>query len=398
MPQPSQLSSSDQRLQQIVRYWNGCLRLVGPLPPVALQARLHACYRHLGYAPPRHRVVVGSPLAGALLASWLHDYETPEASEMVDMIYDLNKLLLQDTREWAHERLRDDARQAIERTVTAPLSEGTGSSLPEFVQRAVWRDALHAQWGRQGDIWQQVAQQANGALAQVLPGLAELDFDVLPPNADAVVEASLLSGLGNLGASELAEIEASAALLGPSAHFWTVLPLRQIARVCSMYWLFDDLAIAAQLPDRLHLDEAGLPHCADGPAMIFPDGWQLWAWHGVRVTQATIEDPAHLTLADVAREPCAQARRVMLERMGLPAERAALSPLRSVAEDGAMRLFQADWAERGWQSEAGAYRMFLQRPAHPDPSRRNYLEPVAEHCNSLATALEWLEETASPSS
>ncbi|KAF0093626.1 MAG: hypothetical protein E1N59_2614 [Puniceicoccaceae bacterium 5H] len=389
MPHPSQISPFDPRLQQIAHYWSDCLRLIGPHSSAALSAKLYTCYRHLGHQAAPRRIAVGSPLGGTLVASWLHDYLHPEASEVTDMIFDLNKLLLSETADWVETQLTDAARGAIDQAITQPFSEGSGSHLATFIQRAIWRDAMHASLGQAAPEWNTVARQASDALGQVMPGMAELDLHQTPVDPEAVVEAAMQAGLGNMGAHELAQLEAAEAVLGASAHFWTILPLRQIARVCTMYWLFDDVALAAQLPRKVSLDAQGQPHCEDGPAVAFADGWKLWAWHGVRVPRLAIVAPELLTLRDVAREPDPDARRVMLQRMGHTDDQGMMADLRLIDETRHGRLYQRDTTEIDWKREAGAFSLFLQQTDSIDPAQRNYLAPVPSSCKGVDDALLW---------
>jgi hypothetical protein len=57
-------------------------------------------------------------------------------------------------------------------------------------------------------------------------------------------------------------------------------------------------------------------HCATGPAIAWPDGWGVWAWHGVRVPRHVIEAPDTITVAEIQAEANAEVRRVLIERMG----------------------------------------------------------------------------------
>lgn len=57
-------------------------------------------------------------------------------------------------------------------------------------------------------------------------------------------------------------------------------------------------------------------HREDGPAVVWPDGWGVWAWHGVRVPQRVIEQPDTLSPAEILGESNAEVRRVMMERFG----------------------------------------------------------------------------------
>jgi len=58
-------------------------------------------------------------------------------------------------------------------------------------------------------------------------------------------------------------------------------------------------------------------HCADGPALEYPDGWKVYSWHGLRVPERIILSPETLTSAEVMSEPNAEMARVMIERMGM---------------------------------------------------------------------------------
>ena len=70
-------------------------------------------------------------------------------------------------------------------------------------------------------------------------------------------------------------------------------------------------------------------HCDTGPAVAWPDGWGVWASHGIRVPQHVIEAPQTITVREIHNEQNAEVRRVMVERMGFD---------RFVKESGALPL------------------------------------------------------------
>jgi hypothetical protein len=57
-------------------------------------------------------------------------------------------------------------------------------------------------------------------------------------------------------------------------------------------------------------------HCESGPALVYPDGWGIWAFNGVRVSQALIEHPELITCSAIDAEQNAEIRRVMIGRYG----------------------------------------------------------------------------------
>jgi hypothetical protein len=92
------------------------------------------------------------------------------------------------------------------------------------------------------------------------------------------------------------------------------------------WWPHREFVIVSERPVAIHreLSDPARPrgrgshrlHCETGAACRFQDGWGIWAWHGVRVSRQVIEQPETLTVAQIAAEENAEARRVMVERMG----------------------------------------------------------------------------------
>ena len=78
-------------------------------------------------------------------------------------------------------------------------------------------------------------------------------------------------------------------------------------------------------------------HRADGPAVVWPYGWGVYSWHGVRVPAWVIETPADtLTVAQVHTETNAEVRRVLMTRMGWG---------RYLTESGAQRVQGDDFGD-----------------------------------------------------
>ena len=92
------------------------------------------------------------------------------------------------------------------------------------------------------------------------------------------------------------------------------------------WWPHRDFVIVSERPSVINRELADLErprgwgshrlHCEDGPAVGFPDGWGVWAWHGTRVPQFVIEAPETITIDQVRKEKNAEVRRAMVERMG----------------------------------------------------------------------------------
>lgn len=76
------------------------------------------------------------------------------------------------------------------------------------------------------------------------------------------------------------------------------------------------ICLISERPHVIHYDEQRLIHCDDGMAIIYPDGWGSYVWHGVRVPEYVIMRPHEITPDKIMQEENAEVARVMLERYG----------------------------------------------------------------------------------
>lgn len=109
-----------------------------------------------------------------------------------------------------------------------------------------------------------------------------------------------------------------------------------LARSCGWWWPRDGVCVIAERPlvvrtERVDGDYGQVRlHHGTGPAVAFPDGWTVHAWHGTRVPSWVIDAPA----ADrIMAERNVEVRRCALEHLGWPA---------FVAESGLRLLDRAD--------------------------------------------------------
>jgi hypothetical protein len=89
---------------------------------------------------------------------------------------------------------------------------------------------------------------------------------------------------------------------------------QQVARSAGWWWCFRDFAILTERPTQLHRDGQGRLHHESGPALSYPDGWGIWAWHGTRVPRDLIE--GKWSTSAILSERNAEIRRCGIERMG----------------------------------------------------------------------------------
>ncbi len=99
-------------------------------------------------------------------------------------------------------------------------------------------------------------------------------------------------------------------------HLWA-----SIAESCSFWISYEKAVLVSERPLVHRVEPAGNDgryqfHCADGPALMFRDGWGIWAWHGLKVPRRVIEAPEGLTLWEIMGEEDVEIRRAMIEKVG----------------------------------------------------------------------------------
>jgi len=82
---------------------------------------------------------------------------------------------------------------------------------------------------------------------------------------------------------------------------------------------FEDFAYVTLIPRTRKLDDHQRQHCADGPAIVFHDGLELYFDHGVLIPSKAVMSPEKMTVEEILKQPNAEARRVMIGKKGLPA-------------------------------------------------------------------------------
>ncbi len=222
-----------------------------------------------------------------------------------------------------------------------------------------------------------------------LDGIARAVADLLDP-ASSVRDALQAMNIGQFDA-ELAVTRLLPEVLGvpriASRSALTVERLLAIAGSAGPWWALDGLAIVSERPLRLALDGRGLLHSADGPALAYPDGFALWADHGVSVPDWLVTDPERLAVGHIDAEENAEVRRVMIERFG--AER--------LVREGGATLLHEDAAGRLWRRELPGGRWgdpvvmveVVNSTPEPDGSHRTYFLRVPPTTRTATAAVAW---------
>jgi hypothetical protein len=93
--------------------------------------------------------------------------------------------------------------------------------------------------------------------------------------------------------------------------------LRNMAENSGWWIPYDTLAVVADRPCDLHVDDEGNLHSHDSPAVEYRDGWKYYASHGVELPAWVVEHPERITVETIDNESNVEVRRVMTDLYGL---------------------------------------------------------------------------------
>jgi len=163
---------------------------------------------------------------------------------------------------------------------------------------------------------------------------------------------------------------------------------RQLARY-DMYlrsagwmWPMRGAAILTERPVRVERDQNRRLHSETGPAVLYGDGWGVFAHHGVRVPERVVT--GEVSLQDVLSERDAEQRAVMVECFG-PERFVSAMGAALAHEDGCGRLWRAP-QENG--EEVVMFEVFV-ASADADDTKKSYWLRVPPHIHAAGAALAW---------
>ena len=166
--------------------------------------------------------------------------------------------------------------------------------------------------------------------------------------------------------------------------------LVKVAQSAGWWWAFDQAAVISERATVLHRDDEGRLHNAEGPAMMFPDGFGVYAVHGVRIDKEWIENPNTITPEVIDKHENAEISRVL---MGLYGEDKYLEHVgaKKVAEDvdqfGQPRVLYR--AEVPWSSEPVCMVRVINSTPDLDGSLKPYFLRVPPSVTTPQDGVAW---------
>ncbi|MBQ0849430.1 hypothetical protein J8N05_14590 [Streptomyces sp. BH-SS-21] len=255
--------------------WTDVALTTGPADRSEAEAGACDAYRAVGLEPPAVFVWLDSPAAGALGVHML----TYSAAIGEKRILDRGWAQIQDqvwsqvqgwgqdwteseTARWS--RLRSAVGEpVVERVWSQSFDRVREQSQKEvdgqILTRAVDHAARNGIWS---GVWEhvraQVREQIGTGICASVPGQRDAEW---------------------LAAYDYFRTHCSVAAVDQ------LTGVMRVARSAGQWWPFRNAVFLTERPTAIHRDSDGRLHSETGPAVVYPDGFALWAWHGVRLSE-----------------------------------------------------------------------------------------------------------------
>ncbi|MFI6511772.1 DUF6745 domain-containing protein [Streptosporangium sp. NPDC050855] len=265
----------------------------------------------------------------------------------------------------------------------AIVTLGAGRTVRDAVRTRPWeqtRAEVHSAlgttawplaWSLTGDrLWRPV----NRLVTQIRRAVAASEESEA---AGAALRASTLDAV--LGQHDAPWLSLFDALGRPE-----VAGLVQVAEAAGWWWPFERVALICERPVELHRDDSDRLHRGEGPALVYPDGFALHAWHGMPVPADFGASIANLTPARIRAEQNAELRRVMLEHFGYD---------RYLAESGATPVHRDEtgvlWRIELGEDEPVVMVEVVNSTAEPDGTFNRYWLRVPPATRTAREGVAW---------
>ena len=163
--------------------------------------------------------------------------------------------------------------------------------------------------------------------------------------------------------------------------------LAQVAAASGWWWPRTGSVVLTERPKELYRDDWGRLHNPSGPALLYPDGFAVYAVGGTRVPGLIIESPEKITPQLINGEANLEIRRIMIDQFG---------PDSYMRSRGGLRVHSDDWGEL-WRidryyAETGEPLVMLKvvnSTPNPDGTLRDYWLQVPPGVGTAHEAVAW---------
>ena len=260
-------------------------------------------------------------------------------------------------------------------SVAASVRASVGASVRASVGASVWASVGDSVRDSVGDsVWDSVRASVWASVG-----------DSVAASVGASVWASVRASMyGQHDANWLGFYDYFADVCGLTEQTEKLSGLWRLCKSAGWAMPHRNICFVSERHNILKRDEQGRLHCTDGIACGYPDGWGVYAVHGVRVPADIIENPASITVDRIEKESNAEVRRVMIDRYGQD---------RYLLDSNAKVVHQDDFGVLYRKELKGDEPIVMVKVVNstpePDGSYKDYFLRVDPSCKTAKGAIAW---------
>jgi hypothetical protein len=322
----------EARMPEFRDKWTRIGLCTDPADRPAAEAGVNQAYRSAGLEPPQKIVWCDSPFSQAVTRAAVIAYvKTEEIVTEAAKAGDAPPSLPDDVRDEVLRRLARTAWAAVFEKVYASINKHMKPTVVESVRVSV-ADSVGPDVGECSAEASASADLIMAALADGRPGMTlmyqVMFFSGVQAKLDAEADAMRAmvgqfasnsvwdSAYGQHEAHWLAFCDYFREVCGLVEETDNIQGLCQIARNAGWWIPYVNICWISERHTTVHMNDRGVLHSVDGPALAYPDGWSIYSVNGVVVPRVVVEDPASQSVEDIRRESNAEVKRIRIERFG----------------------------------------------------------------------------------
>lgn len=161
--------------------------------------------------------------------------------------------------------------------------------------------------------------------------------------------------------------------------------ISQCAKECGWFIPMTDCCIVSERHSSLYRDAEGRLHSLEGPAIAYPDGYELYFIHGIRMDKRIVMEPETITTDEILATENVEVRRVLTDMYGLE---------KFMPDCGATIIDEDERFGKLWKKEMDddedlVVAEFLNSTPEPDGTTKIYFIRMPPEMTCIHTAVAW---------
>ena len=331
------------RFSEFVEKWKKMGLSTDPADRPLAENAIKKCYRFAGLKEPKQIVWCDSPLSMCFTHQVFNQLNEAEDTVWNSVRDSVGNSVRDSVRNSVRHSVRDSVWNSLEFSVWRSVKDSVLGSVRDSakdsvrnsaedsvkgsVRNIVWNSVLESVWNSvgasvrdsvRGSVGHSVEKSVGDSVAfNVRNSVRDSVRDsVLESVRDSVWKSVDASGYGQHDASWLAFFD----------YFREVCDLKEeteqvqgLAQGCMSHgwWIpCKEVCFVSERHNVCKLNKDEVIHCEDGPAIAYPDGFEVYAWNGVRIPKEWITDKNKLKASDILKHANIDQRSVGCQIIG----------------------------------------------------------------------------------